>query len=202
MRHTKVRLFSFGASLLGFCATPALHAEKDYFRDVYPFLRGNCVACHNKTTTKAGLNMETPGLLRKGGESGPAAIPSKGAESPLVRFAQHLEDEVMPPKNNKSGAVDLTAAEIEVLKSWIDEGAKDSVQQAREVKFHSISKSVSPIYSVALLDEGRAVVCSRANELHLYDLTTRSFVGAVGEGSQPAHRSSIQSVACLSLIHI
>ena len=196
MRHTKVRLCFFGAALLGLCEAPALRAEKDYFRDVYPFLRGNCVACHNKTTTKAGLNMETPGLLRKGGESGPAVIPSKGAESPLVRFAQHLEDEVMPPKNNKSGAVDLTAAQIEVLKSWIDEGAKDSVQQAREVKFHSISKSVSPIYSVALLDEGRAVVCSRANELHLYDLTTRSFVGAVGEGSQPAHRSSIQSVAC------
>jgi WD40 repeat protein len=183
-------------AFLGVCTAPAVRAEKDYFRDVYPFLRSNCVACHNKTTTKAGLNMETPQLLRKGGESGPAVIPGKGAESPLVRFAQHLEEEVMPPKNNKSGAVDLTAEQIEVLISWINEGAKDSVQQARSVAFRGIPKIVSPIYSVALVDEGRAVVCSRANELHVYDLTTRSFVGAVGEGSQPAHRSSIQSVAC------
>jgi len=196
MRFTKARVYSFSGALLWFCAAPALRAEKDFFRDVYPFLRGNCVACHNKTTTKAGLNMETPGLLRKGGESGPAVIPGKGAESPLVRFAAHLEDEVMPPKNNKSGAVDLTATQIEVLKSWINEGAKDSVQQARTVEFRSIPKSVTPIYSVALADEGRAVVCSRANELHLYDLTTRSFLGAVGEGSLPAHQSSIQSVAC------
>ena len=196
MSFTKVRLWSLGAALLWLSMAPALRAEKDFFRDVYPFLRGNCVACHNKTTTKAGLNMETPGLLRKGGESGPAVLPGKGAESSLVRFAQHLEDEVMPPKNNKSGAVDLTAAEIEVLKSWIDEGAKDSVQQARTVEFRSIPKSVSPIYSVALADEGRTVVCSRANELHLYDLTTRSFVGAVGEGGLPAHQSGIQSVAC------
>ena len=194
--RARVLLCAVGTALLGLCTAPALRAEKDYFRDVYPFLRGNCVACHNKTTTKAGLNMETPGLLRKGGESGAAVIPGKGAESPLVRFAQHLEDEVMPPKNNKSGAVDLTAAEIEVLKSWIDEGAKDSVQQAREVKFSSMPKSVSPIYSVALLDEGRAVVCARANELHVYDLTTRSFLGAVGEEGLPAHQSSIQSVAC------
>lgn len=184
------------AALLWLGAPPALLAEKDFYRDVYPFLRGNCVACHNKTTTKAGLNMETPGLLRKGGESGPAVIPGKGGESPLVRYAQHLEDEVMPPKNNKSGAVDLTAAEIAVLKSWIDEGAKDSIQPARSVEFRSIPKSVTPIYSVALSDEGRSVVCSRANQLHLYDLTTRSFVGEVGEGGLPAHQSSIQSVAC------
>ncbi len=196
MSFTKGRLCFFGAGLLWLVSAPALRAEKDFFRDVYPFLRGNCVACHNKTTTKAGLNMETPGLLRKGGESGPAVIPGKGAESSLVRFAQHLEDEVMPPKNNKSGAVDLTAAEIEVLKAWIDEGAKDSVQQARTVEFRGIPKGVSPIYSVALADEGRTVVCSRANELHLYDLTTRSFIGAVGEGNLPAHQSSIQSVAC------
>ncbi|MEI7774060.1 MAG: c-type cytochrome domain-containing protein, partial [Verrucomicrobiota bacterium] len=100
MRFTKARVYSFSGALLWLCAAPALRAEKDFFRDVYPFLRGNCVACHNKTTTKAGLNMETPGLLRKGGESGPAVIPGKGAESPLVRFAAHLEDEVMPPKNN------------------------------------------------------------------------------------------------------
>jgi WD40 repeat protein len=195
MSDSRFRLCFLGAALLGFGAAPA-RAEKDYFRDVYPFLRGNCVACHNKTTTKAGLNMETPGLLRKGGESGPAAIPGKGAQSLVVRFAKHLEDEVMPPKNNKSGAVDLTAAEIEVLRTWIDEGAKDSSQQARTVEFRGIAKGISPIYSVALLDEGRTVVCSRANELHLYDLTTRSFVGAVGEGNRPAHRSSIQSVAC------
>ena len=196
MSCKRVYRWSFGVALLGICAAPAVRAEQDYFRDVYPFLRGNCVACHNKTTTKAGLNMETPELLRKGGEGGPAVIPGKGAESPLVRFAQHLEEEVMPPKNNKSGAEDLTAAQIEVLKTWIDEGARDSVQQARTVAFRGMPKSVSPIYSVALADEGRSVVCSRANELHLYDLTTRSFLGAVGEGSQPAHRSSIQSVAC------
>ena len=198
MKFPRVHRWLLLVASLGISTAPAARAQMDYFRDVYPFLRANCVVCHNKTTTKAGLNMETPALLRKGGESGPAVLPGKSAESPLVRFAQHLEEEVMPPKNNKSGAVDLTAAQIDLLKTWIDEGAKDSVQQSRAVAFKNIPKSVSPIYSVALFDEGRAAVCSRANELHLYDLATRNFLGSVGEGSQPAHRSSIQSVACSS----
>ena len=196
MSFTRVSRYSVGAVWLWLFTAPAVRAEKDYFRDVYPFLKANCIACHNKTTKKAGLNMETPELLRKGGESGPAVLPGKGAESLLVRSAQHLEDEVMPPKNNKSGAVDLTAAEIEVLKTWINEGAKDSAQQKRAVELRAIPKGVSPIYSVALMDNGRTVVCSRANELYVYDLSTMRFVASVGEDGQPAHRSSIQSVAC------
>ncbi|MBL9131286.1 MAG: hypothetical protein JNG86_08810, partial [Verrucomicrobiaceae bacterium] len=37
-------------------------APIDYDQQVYPFLKDNCIACHNKTTTKGGLNMETPAL--------------------------------------------------------------------------------------------------------------------------------------------
>lgn len=56
-------LFSLPAAL------PA--AELDFYRDIYPFLKVNCISCHNKTTTKADLNMETPELMLKGGETGP-----------------------------------------------------------------------------------------------------------------------------------
>jgi hypothetical protein len=38
----------------------ATGAKIDFYRDVYPVLKSNCIACHNKTTTKASLNMETP----------------------------------------------------------------------------------------------------------------------------------------------
>ena len=108
----------------------ARSAELDFYRDVYPILKANCISCHNKTTTKAGLNMESPELMKKGGDTGPGLIPGKGAESLVVRAAAHLdEDLLMPPKNNKSGAVALTASEVELLKNWIDQGAKHSVQQ-------------------------------------------------------------------------
>jgi len=48
--------------------------------------------------------METPELMIKGGEAGPAIVPGKGAESLVVLASLHQEDMEMPPANNKSGA--------------------------------------------------------------------------------------------------
>ncbi|MCB1089488.1 MAG: hypothetical protein KDM63_20790, partial [Verrucomicrobiae bacterium] len=95
----------------------------DFYQDVYPFLKANCIACHNKTTTKAGLNMETPALMIKGGDTGPSIVPGKSGDSLLVEASVHSPDFEMPPPNNKSGAVNLTPEEIAVLKRWIDQGA-------------------------------------------------------------------------------
>jgi len=67
-------------------------ADLDFYRDVYPFLKSNCISCHNKTTTKAGLNMETPELLLKGGDSGPALVPGKGEDSLVVAASKHLNE--------------------------------------------------------------------------------------------------------------
>src|SRR5882757_4031462 len=76
-------------------------APVDFPSEVYPVLKSNCTACHNKTTTKGGLNMETPELMKKGGESGAAVVPGHGSESPLLQAAAHLSDTDMPPKGNK-----------------------------------------------------------------------------------------------------
>ena len=99
---------SLAAGFLCLMQPEAMSAELDFYRDVYPILKANCISCHNKTTTKAGLNMESPELLKKGGESGAAVVPGKSAESLVVQAAAHEDDYFMPPKNNKSGAVDLT----------------------------------------------------------------------------------------------
>jgi hypothetical protein len=114
-------------------AISASAADLDFYQDVYPFLKANCISCHNKTTTKADLNMETPELMIKGGENGPSIVPGKSAESLVVQASMHANDMEMPPANNKTGAVNLTPAEIAILKQWIDQGAKSSVQQEREM---------------------------------------------------------------------
>ena len=171
--------------------------EPDFYRDVYPFLKENCVSCHNKTTTKAGLNMETPALMKKGGDSGPAIIPGKSAESLIVEASVHTPDLEMPPPNNKSGATKLTPEQIEVLKTWIDLGAKDSVQEVRQVVWQPLAAGIDPIYSVALTQDGRFAACGRSNEIQLYDLATRQFVTEVGDPkvSGAAHRAMVQSLA-------
>ncbi len=185
-------------ALLSAMAPACLAAELDFYRDVYPFLKANCISCHNKTTTKADLNMETPELMKKGGESGPGIIPGKSAESLIVQASLHQNDMEMPPKNNKSGAVDLTPAELELLKTWIDQGAKSSVQQERQVVWQPLAAGVHPIYSVAMTKDGRYAACGRSNQIFVYDLATRQLVMQLVDAKEKAgtaHRALVQSLA-------
>src|SRR5688572_4212935 len=187
--------WAMSAGVLCLIQSMAMSAEVDFYRDIYPTLKANCIACHNKTTTKAELNMETPESMKKGGETGPGIIPGKSAESLIVLAAAHLDDYVMPPKNNKSGAVDLTPAELTLLKTWIDQGAKSSVQQARQVVWQPLPPGVNPIYTVAMTKDGRYAACGRANQVFIYDLATRQFVTRLGDQGGVAHRSMVQSLA-------
>ena len=174
----------------------AMGAEIDFYRDVYPVLKANCISCHNKTTTKGDLNMESPELMKKGGETGPGVAAGKGAESLIVRAAAHQDDDlIMPPKNNKAGAVNLTTGEIELLKNWIDQGAKHSVQQARQVTWQPLPPGVNPIYTVAMTKDGRFAACGRANQIFIYDLATRQFITRLAEQAGVAHRALVQSLA-------
>jgi len=177
---------------------PALAVDLDYYRDVYPFLKANCISCHNKTTTKADLNMETPELMIKGGESGPAIIPGKGAESLIVTASLHTKDMEMPPPNNKSGAVNLIPEQIATLKAWIDQGAKGSVMVERAVVLQAFSASIDPIYSVAMTKDGRYVACGRSNHIYVYDMATRQFVAQISDPAEKngaAHRALVQSLS-------
>lgn len=195
-RWLKGTLLSASIGLLSVAS--AFAANVDYYRDVYPFLKANCLACHNKTTTKAGLDLETPESMRKGGDSGPAIVPGKSRESLVVLASLHQKDMEMPPANNKSGAVRLTSAEVSLLKSWIDQGAKTSVPQERQVVFQALAGGAYPIYSVAMTKDGRYAVCGRSNNLFLYDLATRQFVTQImDESLKPgtAHRALVQSLA-------
>ncbi len=180
-------------------AASMIHAaDLDFYRDVYPFLKANCISCHNKTTTKADLDMETPEMMKKGGETGAGVVPGKSAESLIVQASLHTEDLEMPPKNNKSGAVNLTPAEIAILKAWIDQGAKSSVQQERQVAWQPLAPGVHPIYSVAMTKDGRLAACGRSNQLFVYDLATRQFVTQIVDEAQKtgvAHRALVQSLA-------
>lgn len=179
-------------SLLGLFALPgAVFAEPDFYRDVFPFLKANCVSCHNKTTTKAGLNMESPQLMIQGGDSGPSIIPGKSAQSLIVTASLHQDDLEMPPPNNKSGAVKLTAAEVSILKQWIDLGAKSSTQIERTVALKAFAASVDPIYSVAITKDGRYAACGRSNDIFIYDLATRRVSARIPN----AHQALVQSLA-------
>lgn len=191
------RLARGGSAFALMMLAPGQAAELDFATDIQPILKANCIACHNKTTTKADLNMETPELMKKGGESGPALIPGKGADSIVVQAAAHTWDSIMPPKGNKVGAVNLTQDEVALLKQWIDQGAKGSVKHERQIAWQPLPPGLNPIYAVAVSKDGRYAACSRANHIFVYDLATRQLVTQLADDALKgiAHRDLAQSLA-------
>ena len=199
LRHLSSVFFVVAfVSWAGLRSSVAAPAEPDFYRDVYPFLKANCISCHNKTTTKAALNMETPALMKKGGDSGPSIIPGKSAESLIVEASIHSPDFEMPPPNNKTDAKNLSPAEIAVLKKWIDLGAKDSVKAESKVVWQALDPGVHPIYTLAMTKDGRFAAAGRSNQISIYDLATQEFVTQVLDPAQKpagAHRALVHSLA-------
>lgn len=104
-------------------ALPAADADDrvDYVRDVKPLLK-RCYACHGALRQQSGLRLDTPDLIRQGGESGPAIVPGKSAESLVfqaITGANGLER--MPPEGD---ATRLTESEVTTIQNWIDQGAE------------------------------------------------------------------------------
>jgi hypothetical protein len=92
----------------------------DYLRDVKPVLAARCYACHGPDKQRSGLRLDTAAAVLKGGNSGPAVVPGNSDSSRLIQAVTGAPDvQAMPPKGPR-----LTAAEIDRLRAWIDQGAK------------------------------------------------------------------------------
>jgi len=91
-------------------------------RDVRPILKAHCFLCHGEETPhKGNLDLRLARLMRAGGESGPAIVPDKPAESLLVGRIRAGE---MPPGDKK-----LSAGEIDVIARWIEQGARTAYDE-------------------------------------------------------------------------
>ncbi|MEI6236421.1 MAG: c-type cytochrome domain-containing protein, partial [Planctomycetota bacterium] len=177
----------------------------DFDADILPLLKTSCISCHNKTTTKGELNVETPDLIRRGGESGPGIKPGKGLGSLLVRVAAHHEEPHMPPKDNKVKAPNLAPAQLGLLRQWIDEGAKASASSEHKIAWEPVPDSFSGIYAAALTRDGHYAACSRGGQIFIYHIPTRKLVAQLTDDSLAskspapkngiAHRDSIPSLA-------
>ncbi len=84
-------------------------------REIAPLLVRRCLDCHSGAEKKGMLDLSRAESATKGGESGAVLVPGKAAESLLW---QRVRDGEMPPKKP------LPKEEIELLRRWIDSGAK------------------------------------------------------------------------------
>jgi hypothetical protein len=100
----------------------------DYARDIKPLLRQRCYACHGALKQKAKLRVDTVALMKAGGKHGPAIQASDPAGSLLVERVCETDDSLRMPPEGKP----LTAAQVALLKTWIEQGAKGPADEKPE----------------------------------------------------------------------
>ena len=119
----RLRAVAATATLLAFgtihlAATDAADTTEpvNFQRDVAPILAANCLRCHGSDSSEGDLSLSNANGMREAG----IVVPGKPDESRLLIVVQADGDQ--PPVMPKEGTP-LTAAEIDVLRRWIEAGA-------------------------------------------------------------------------------
>src|SRR5262245_39271790 len=101
-------------------ATPA--AGVSYYKEIRPIFQANCQGCHQPAKAGGEYVMTTFDRLLKGGESSEAAIVfGKPDESHLLKEITPTDGKAEMPKEKPP----LADVEIQLIRKWISEGAKD-----------------------------------------------------------------------------
>ncbi|MEZ5944794.1 MAG: PSD1 and planctomycete cytochrome C domain-containing protein [Planctomycetaceae bacterium] len=107
--------------MVSLVATQANGQEADFFsKDVLPILQKRCYSCHSRNGGKleGNLALDWKSGWATGGDSGPAVVPGKPEESPLIEAVKRTGLE-MPPDER------LPAEEVAILVKWVELGAPD-----------------------------------------------------------------------------
>jgi hypothetical protein len=97
-------------------------SDVDFRRDVLPILSGKCFHCHgpDDAARQAGLRLDMADSVFR--TEHPIVLPGDSSGSELIRriIDQDPDIQMPPPATSNKG---LTAAEIAILRQWIDQGA-------------------------------------------------------------------------------
>src|SRR5207253_3252484 len=91
---------------------PTVKRPVNFSKEIKPIFEASCIKCHGRGRVKAGFRLDTRETILKGGDSGPAIVPGKSADSLLIALVQGLDpDSVMPKKGSR-----LTPEQIGLLR--------------------------------------------------------------------------------------
>lgn len=112
---------------------PSAPTEIDFAQDIQPLLQKHCWSCHGSEKQESGLRLDLRDAAMLGGDSGKAIQPGDSAGSRLIELVSAADpDEAMPPEGQP-----LSQQQIDLLRAWIDGGAKWPESSSQEIGFNS-----------------------------------------------------------------
>jgi hypothetical protein len=98
-----------------------------FWKDVYPILERSCLSCHGPKKQRGDFRVDRrEDFFGKGGST-PLVVPGKSAESPFIAIVSGLRKD-MP----RADVHQLPAAQVAILRAWIDAGAPWSERSGQE----------------------------------------------------------------------
>lgn len=137
-------------------------ADVNFEKEILPVLEKRCFQCHQAPSEKegkivkpkAGLRLDAAWAIQKGSDNGAVVMAGEPDQSGMFQRVTlpHDDEDFMPPKDK---AEPLAAAEVALLKAWIEEGADFGEWRGNlEGKPASLSKS------------GKAITLSETQKLY------------------------------------
>src|SRR6516164_5647679 len=141
-----------------------------YHRDVRPIFQQHCQGCHQPAKPMGGYVMTSHAdLFKKGDREQPGIIAGKPKESLLVEQITPKDGKFEMPKGKQDP---LSARDLEIIRRWIEQGAKDDTPPAaRQI----VDAEHPPVYtrppvltSVVFSPDGSLLAVSGYHEVLLW----------------------------------
>src|SRR6185437_14731065 len=163
----------------------------DYTRQIAPLFKQYCQGCHNAKDKEGGLVLESYDALLRGGDEGAVFSPGKSEASRLLLVLTGKAEPAMPPEGNEGP----TAAEIALLKAWLDAGAKGPSGEKPDPtllvtpKVPLLAPARRVINAAAISPDGKLAALAGYGEVRLVALDSRQTVRTLG-----GHRGAVTEV--------
>lgn len=172
------------ATLLLLLSVPfSLRANEtlEWHHDIAPILNRYCAGCHNDDASEGDLSLESYPVLFQDRENGRLVQPGNAEGSRLIEVIAGTAEPKMPPDDEAQ----LTQQEIDVLKRWVQGGAKVSVADVQADKEEvprlatpelDPSRTPKPITAVAYSPDGRTLAVARFRSVDLVTADDQRFI--------------------------
>lgn len=154
---------------MGFFAIPVT-PEQAVAREGLRVIRDQCLSCHGPQKSKGGLTLASRAGVLRGGDEGAVVSLQDPASSRLWLALLEDADPHMPPKKQ------LTAAEIDAVRHWIDggllwdEGVFNEEPPLADVALEPLPPTWRPTLAIAFSPDGSKLAMGRGNKVEIRDL--------------------------------